>query len=261
MLLLKNKVSKSSLLVNFINKSMELIEQCLLLLNQVLVLLKSNFILPLNLFKSFIIIENSFLALTKVSHDDIVFFLLALEEDNFIVSFVKWLDNLVIFIFLVRLLSSSVSVFLSVKLKSILKLVDNVKISICNFTIISSDIGVLLCVFSCELLDSEIFLFLDHFDLHFPLVIHFFSKELHLVFVFLMNFVRDSLEIVSQLGLFLVLISSQSIQVLLVSNFLFFLANLKSSEILLEFSLVDSIFIFNVLEGNLCLFLQLGELI
>jgi hypothetical protein len=61
--------------------------------------------------------------------------------------------------------------------------------------------------------------------------------------------------------LFLVFISSQGIQVLLVSHLLFFLADFKSSEVLLEFSFVDSIFIFDVLECDLSLFFQLCELI
>jgi hypothetical protein len=38
---------------------------------------------------------------------------------------------------------------------------------------------------------------LDHFDRQLSLIVHFFSKELHLVLIFLMDFVRDSLEVVS----------------------------------------------------------------
>ena len=168
---------------------MELIEQVLLLLDQVLVLLKSNFVLPLDLLESTIIMENSLLAGSKVSHNNIMEFFLPLKEDYFIVSLVEWLNNLVIFIFLVRLLSSSVSVFLSVKGKCILKLVNNIKIRVGDFSIVSFNISILLSVFSSQFFDCKIFLFLNHFDLQLSLVVHFLSKKLHLVFILLMNFV------------------------------------------------------------------------
>ena len=49
MLFLKDKIPQSCLLLDLMNESMELVEQSLLLLLKVLILLKSNFILPLDL--------------------------------------------------------------------------------------------------------------------------------------------------------------------------------------------------------------------
>ena len=189
MFLLKNEVSKTCLLVNLVNKSMELIKQSLLLLDQVLVLLESDFILPFDLLKSVIVVENTLLAGAKFTHDDIVSLFLLLESDDFLVGFVKWFNDLVVFIFLVGLLSSSVGVFLSFQGKSVLQVVDDIKVGVGDIGIIGFNIGVLLSVFASKLLDSQVLLFLDHFDLKLPLIVHFFSKELHFVFIFLMDFV------------------------------------------------------------------------
>jgi len=240
---------------------MELIEQSLLLLYQVLVLLESDFILPFDLLKSVIVVENTLLAGAKFTHDDIVSLFLLLESDDFLVGFVKRLNDLVVFIFLVGLLSSGVGVFLSFQSESVLQVVDDIKVGVGDIGIIGFNIGVLLSVFASKLLDSQVLLFLDHFDLKLPLIVHFFSKELHLMLVFLMDFVRDSLEVVSQLSLLLVLVSGESVEVLLMSDFLLFLAHFKRSEILLELSFVGPVFILDVLKCDLGFFLQLGELI
>jgi hypothetical protein len=195
--LLEDEVSKTSLLMDLINKSMELIEQGLLLLDQVLVLLKSDFILPFDLLKGVIVVEDTLLAGTELSHDNIVSLLLLLKSDDFLVGFVKWLNDLVVLIFLVRLLSSGIGVFLSLESKSVLQVVNDIKVGVCDIGVVSLDVGILLCVLASEFLDGRVLLFLDHFDLEFSLIVHFFSKELHLMFIFLMDFVRDSLEVVS----------------------------------------------------------------
>jgi len=259
--LLKNEVSKTCLLVNLVNKSMELIEQSLLLLDQVLILLESDFVLPFDLLKSVIVVENTLLAGAKFTHDNIMSLFLLLESDDFLVGFIKWFNDLVVFIFLVRLLSSGVSIFLPFQGKSVLQVVDDIKVGVGDIGIIGLNIGVLLGVFASKLLDSQVLLFLDHFDLKLSFIVHLFSKELHLMLIFLMDFVRNSLEVVSQLSLLLVLVSSKSIEVLLMSDFLLFLAHFKRSEILLEFSFVGPVFILDVLKCNLGFFLQLGELI
>jgi hypothetical protein len=61
--------------------------------------------------------------------------------------------------------------------------------------------------------------------------------------------------------LLLVLVSGKSVEILLMSDFLLFLTDLKRSKILLKLSFVGPVFILDVLEGDLGFFLQLGELI
>jgi len=75
------------------------------------------------------------------------------------------------------------------------------------------------------------------------------------------NLVGDPLELMPGFGLLLVLLFGESVQVLLMPLLLLLVADPDRSQILLEFSLVDSIFVLNVLKGDLSLFLQLSELI
>ena len=79
--------------------------------------------------------------------------------------------------------------------------------------------------------------------------------------VFGVDFVADSLELVFELGLLFVLLLSESIEVLLMSDLLLFLGNLDGSQVLLELSFIDSVFIFDILQSYLGLLLELGQLI
>lgn len=76
-----------------------------------------------------------------------------------------------------------------------------------------------------------------------------------------MNFVTNSLIFVSHLCLLFVEFLGKSNQVFSVSNFLFLSANFDGSEILLKFTLINSVFVFNILEGDLSLLFQIGKLI
>lgn len=113
----------------------------------------------------------------------------------------------------------------------------------------------------CQLVDSCIFLFLDLLDLLLALVLHLLAEVEHLVFEFQMNFVADALELLTQLGLLLVLLFGEGVDVLVLAHLLLLLADLEESQVLLELSLVEAVLIFDVLQVDLRLFLQLGELV
>ena len=112
-----------------------------------------------------------------------------------------------------------------------------------------------------ELLDCLVLLLLNLFDFVLPLVFHLLSQIQHLVLEFEMDLVRDSFKVLSQLGLGLVLLLSQGIEILSMPHFLLFLADLERSQILLELSGVDAVLIFHVLESDLVLLFQFSELI
>ena len=76
-----------------------------------------------------------------------------------------------------------------------------------------------------------------------------------------MDFIADTLELGTKLSLLFHLLFGKSIQVLLVSDFLLFLRNLNRSNILLEFTLLNTVLVFNVLQGDLSFFLQVCQLI
>jgi len=72
-----------------------------------------------------------------------------------------------------------------------------------------------------------------------------------------MNFIANSFKILPQLGLHLELVSIESIGIFLLPDFLFFITNFQNSQVLFQFTLIDSIFIFNILDGDLRLLLKL----
>jgi hypothetical protein len=76
-----------------------------------------------------------------------------------------------------------------------------------------------------------------------------------------MDFVADSLEVLSQLCLLFHFISIESIWILFLSDFLLFISNFERSQVLFELSLVDPVLVFNILDSDLRLLFQLCQLI
>jgi len=76
-----------------------------------------------------------------------------------------------------------------------------------------------------------------------------------------LDLIGDSLVLLSDFGLLLVVVLDQTVQVLGVSNFLFLLGNLKGADVLLKFTLGDTVLILDVLKGYLAVLLKLGQLI
>jgi len=129
----------------------------------------------------------------------------------------------------------------------VLELLDDVEVLVGDLGVVVLDLGVLLGVLHSQLFDSQILLLLDHSNLMLTLVLHLSSQVHHFVLVLLVDFVDNPLKVLAQLGLLLVLFLGEGIKVLLMPHFLLFLGNLQRSKVLLEFSLVNSIFIFDVL--------------
>lgn len=112
-----------------------------------------------------------------------------------------------------------------------------------------------------QFFNCSVFFLLDQFDLLSTFVLHFLSKIKHLLLELSMDLIGDSFKLMSLLGLSLVFLFSQGVEILFMSLLLFFLTDSDRSQILFQLSLVDSIFIFNVLKSHLSFFLQLSQLI
>lgn len=76
MFLFKDKVSNTRLLVDFIHQSVELFEELFLLDFEILELLQSNLILPLDLLGGRVILGDALSSSSQLVHDFVVLFLL-----------------------------------------------------------------------------------------------------------------------------------------------------------------------------------------
>jgi len=76
-----------------------------------------------------------------------------------------------------------------------------------------------------------------------------------------MDLIDDSFKLLSLLGLGLVLLLGESIEVLFVSLLLLFDAHLDRSKVLLQFSLIDTVLVLNIFKSDLGLLLKLGVLV
>ena len=104
MLLLEDQVPDTSLLVNFIYKSMELLEELFLLDFEILELLESDLVLPFDLLGGTIVLSNALGSLGQLLHYDVVFSLLFEQSRDIIIRLLKWLDDLAIGLLLVHFL-------------------------------------------------------------------------------------------------------------------------------------------------------------
>ena len=145
--------------------------------------------------------------------------------------------------------------------KFIFELLDDVKVSVGDLLIVVLYVVVLLRMLLGQLLYRSILLVFNLLDEAFALPLHFFSDQEHLVFVLQLNFIGYPLVLLPHLSGLLVLLSSQRIQILLMSHFLLFFGYLHGSEILLQLSLIDSVLVFLVLKRYLRFLLQLSQLI
>ena len=222
MLLFKDKIPQSCLLLDLVDESMELVEQSLFLLLKVLVLLKSNLILPFDFFGRGVIDGNLLLSLVEVAHDLVMSDLSLVQALDLLVALVEWLNNLAVGFGLVHLLLLLLSVFSPGFKKLFVKLFDDVQILVSDNGVVVLDVVVLLVVLVGQLQDGLILLVLDLLDLVLSLFLHLGSQIHHLVFEFLVDFVGDT-----KLCLLLVFFFRQSIEVLLVTDFLLLFGNFE----------------------------------
>lgn len=106
----------------------------------------------------------------------------------------KRLYNLLICLFLVKLLLLLHCVLLASISQLVLELLYDIKISVCDLLIVFLDVLVFTCMLLSELFDSLIFLSLYLQDSCFPLLLHVFSKKEHLMLELRADLVANALK-------------------------------------------------------------------
>lgn len=112
-----------------------------------------------------------------------------------------------------------------------------------------------------QLIDGCVLLLLDLLDGGTSLLDLLLAQQPHLVLVLEVDLVADAFELVADLRLLLVLLAGQGVQILLVTDLLLLLGDVDGPEVLLQLSLVDAVLVLDVLQGDLCLLLELSELV
>lgn len=116
-------------------------------------------------------------------------------------------------------------------------------------------------MFYSALFDTGILVLFNFSNLSLSLLFHGCAQVTHLCLIFELDFVANTLMVVSD-GCHLAVVSlMKRIFILLLTLFLLFLSHFQWSQVLFELSFLDSMLIFRVLESNLCLFLQISELV
>jgi hypothetical protein len=106
---------------------------------------------------------------------------------------------------------------------------DNIEVLVGDDAVVGSNINIFFVMLLCKLGDSQVLLVLDLLDHLLSLVFHFSSQVHHFIFEFQVDFVRNTLKLLSKFGLFLIFLFSKSVEIFLMSHFLLFLPNLKRS--------------------------------
>ena len=143
----------------------------------------------------------------------------------------------------------------------ILQLLYYIQVGICYLLVVVLYVIVLFKMLCSQVLNCCIFLVFDLLDHHLPLPLHFLPQEQHLMLILQLNLIGNPLILLPHLGCLLVLLAGQRIQVLSVTNFLFFLLDFESPNILLQLPLVDPILIFDILQCDLGFLLQFCQLV
>mmetsp|Transcript_17426 Transcript_17426/g.16620 ORF Transcript_17426/g.16620 Transcript_17426/m.16620 type:complete len:245 (+) Transcript_17426:329-1063(+) len=242
--------------MEFIDSGVELIKELFLLPQEVLELLQSHFILPLDVFEDGIMLHDVFLTVFELLHNLIMDFLLVLQAVHIFIGLLERNHHLLVGFFLVPLGLLLGLIFPLGFIKFILELFDQIQVGVSDLLVIVFDVIVLLCMLACQVLDGCILLVFDLLNHLFSLPLHFFPQEEHLVLVLQLDLIGYPLILLPHLGGLLVLLPGESIQILRVSHLLLLLLNLQSPNVLLELPFVHSVFIFNVLQSDLRFLLQ-----
>mmetsp|Transcript_30056 Transcript_30056/g.40705 ORF Transcript_30056/g.40705 Transcript_30056/m.40705 type:complete len:246 (-) Transcript_30056:22-759(-) len=240
---------------------MELIKQLFLFLFEVLELLKTNFVMPFGFLADLLLLSDIDLELLKLTLDLFMNNLLLFLLLDFFCSPVKRFNNSIVHLLLMLFVFSSLSVLLVGVSDILLQLANDIHICVANIEVVLTDLFVLIFDLVTELLDSHVLLSFNFQNLSFALLFHVFTQELHFEFVLLLDLFRNALEFIADRSHFLVLIFSQGVQVLLLSHFLLLLLDFKRSQILLKFTLIDTMLVFSIFQSNLSILLELSQLI
>ena len=138
---------------------------------------------------------------------------------------------------------------------------NHVHIQARNVIVVIANLLILLLVLVLELFDRSVFLGLNLSDLCLSLGLHVLSQSCHFGLVLFLDLAGDTLVFLSFLSRKSIVMLGQSVTVLGLTNLLFLLLHLQCAQVLLQFTLIDPMFILAVLEFDLSLFLDHGLLV
>jgi hypothetical protein len=135
--------------MDFVNKSVEFNEQALFLLLKVLILLKSDFVMPLDFLGFLVEFGDTALSLTKFPHDLIVSPFLDLKLLDFLIALIQRLHYFVVSFLLIIPLLRFLRILSLLLSQFILVLLYNVQICISDVVVVRLYSCILLSMFLC----------------------------------------------------------------------------------------------------------------
>ena len=255
-LLLEDQVAQTSLAVDIIDDCVELFKELLLLLLDVLVLLEAHFVLPLQVLILFLGLHDFALLLCQQLSNLIVLDLPLLKASYVLANILERLHYHVV-VSMLDILFTISRVFTNLLVFEVsTKRCDHVHIQTRDVVIVIVDVLVLLVVLSFKLLNTPVLLSLYLCNLCFALSFHVFAQARHLGLILLLDFVGNSLILLTLCSRHSVEVLIQSVRILCLAHLLLFLLHFEGTQVLLKLTFIDSVLVLSILELNLSLFLD-----
>ena len=137
----------------------------------------------------------------------------------------------------------------------------HVHIQTSDVVVVIANVLVLLVMLLLELFDCTVLLGLDLGDLGLAPSFHVLSQTGHLRLVLFLDFTCNALMLFSLLGGQGIIVLGESVTVLSLPHLLLFLLDFESAQVLLQLSLIDTVFVFAILQLYLRLLLHHGLLV
>jgi len=207
----------------------ELSKEGLLLLLQVLVLLKFDFVLPLGFLVGPLHLPDFVSTLFKVLLDFDVLQLLLAELNLLLLSTVEGLSHVLVGVIVPSVLLMGALSFVIGGGQILLEELDDVHVGSSDVAVVLFDLLVFLLVLECTLLNLGVLADFDQSNLALALSLHLSAEVLHLLLVLHLDLIADSFMVVADCTHLLVVGLVQSVDVLLLTALLFFLLNFERS--------------------------------
>ena len=209
--------------MNFIYHLVELLKQLGLLFLQILELLMLDLILPLNILVLCLSYGNLALSLLQLHLHVVTLVSLLLKELDLFLQSLHWLDDIVVGLLLQALVLVCLVLILQMCLQILSQGLDHVQVGPRDLTIVLLDVVILLLMLLLEGLDGCVLLGLNLLNLFLPLLLHVLAQESHLILVFELDLVSDSLLLLPDSRGLRNVVLHQSILVVFLAGLLLFL--------------------------------------
>lgn len=254
--LLHDQVTKTSLAVDVVDDGVELVEELLLLVLQVLVLLESHFVLPLNVLVFFLDFDDSALLIGQLLPHLVVLLLFLHQEDDVLLDVLQGLDDHVVSSMLLDLVSVCSGFTASLDLEVGPQGANHVHVESGDVVVVVPDVLVLLLVLSFESVDSAVLLGFNLRNFQLALRFHVFAKTSHLSLVLFLDLAANAFELLPLGSGEGIVVLVEGVDVVGVAYLLLLFLDFEGAQILLQLTLVDAMLVLGILEFDLRLFLD-----